>query len=225
MLTFSYQSFQHPKADCGPIIGFGAVLLLHLFSKLQKPSSPVLDYETNFHGCGLHCCNLLPEQTNFTSVPAFCCSYSELEKHLYRYSNQGQFSGVVASISVISSSKQTTFVFCCAQLPFCRNCPHQDSNQEVFQLFGLCFCNFLIETNNFGLGTVLLQCLVSKLQEPPLPGFELRTIFFIVLSFLVSCWSQGIGMPKFGFKFLYPFLSYTNIHTHNFSFIFQKKER
>jgi hypothetical protein len=37
-------------------------------------------------------------------------------------------------------------------------------------------CNILVETNNFGLGAILLQCLVSELQKPPSLGLELRTL-------------------------------------------------
>jgi hypothetical protein len=59
----------------------------------------------------------------------------------------------------------------------------------VFRGCGLCSCNLLAETNNFGLGAVLLSCLVSELQEPSSPGLELRTLFrslTLLRSFLVS---------------------------------------
>jgi hypothetical protein len=41
--------------------------------------------------------------------------------------------------------------------------------QGSFRVRDLCSCNFLAETNNFGLGAVLLSYLVSELQEPPSP--------------------------------------------------------
>jgi hypothetical protein len=42
---------------------------------------------------------------------------------------------------------------------------------------GLCVCNLLFDTNNFGLGAILLSCLVFELQETPSAGIELRTLF------------------------------------------------
>jgi hypothetical protein len=37
--------------------------------------------------------------------------------------------------------------------------------RTFFRCCGLCSCNLLFETNNFGLGAVLLSCSVSELQE------------------------------------------------------------
>jgi hypothetical protein len=68
--------------------------------------------------------------------------------------------------------------------------------RAVFVGCGRCYCNLLVETNNFGLGDILLSCLVSKIQKPPWPGFEPRTLF---RSFDVSeihfCF-QGISIPS-----------------------------
>jgi hypothetical protein len=46
--------FSCPKAYHSPIIGLCAVLVLYLVSELRKPSSLVLNPNTNYHGCG--CC-------------------------------------------------------------------------------------------------------------------------------------------------------------------------
>jgi hypothetical protein len=43
------------------------------------------------------------------------------------------------------------------------------------------FCNLLSETNTFGLGAIPQLCLVSKLQELPLPGHKPRTVFWGVI--------------------------------------------
>jgi hypothetical protein len=40
---------------------------------------------------------------------------------------------------------------------------------------GLCSCNLPTKTNNFGLGAVLLSCLVFELQKSSSPGLEPRT--------------------------------------------------
>jgi hypothetical protein len=49
--------------------------------------------------------------------------------------------------------------------------------QESFGGRGFCFCNLLFETKNFGLGAVLVLCLVSEVQKPSSPGIEPRTVF------------------------------------------------
>jgi hypothetical protein len=49
-------------------------------------------------------------------------------------------------------------------------------SHDSFQDCDVCFCNLLFETNNFGLGAVLLSCLVSELQETPSAGIELRKL-------------------------------------------------
>jgi hypothetical protein len=62
---------------------------------------------------------------------------------------------------------------------------HRISLQTIFVVFpvgatgdcDLCSCNSSFETNNFGLGTVLLSYLVSELQETPSPGIDLMTFF------------------------------------------------
>jgi hypothetical protein len=43
--------------------------------------------------------------------------------------------------------------------------------------FGLCSCNLLAEANEFGLGGVLLSCLVSEIQKTSSLGIEPRTVF------------------------------------------------
>jgi hypothetical protein len=49
--------------------------------------------------------------------------------------------------------------------------------QDSFRRYGLCSCNILAEINNFGLGAVILSCLVSELQKTSSPGIEPRTVF------------------------------------------------
>jgi hypothetical protein len=60
----------------------------------------------------------------------------------------------------------------------------------------LCFCNHLVGTNNFGLGAVLLSCLVSKIQEPPSPGFEHSTLFQSFDPSKIFSWFQVISIPS-----------------------------
>lgn len=60
----------------------------------------------------------------------------------------------------------------------CRNHLHLDSNSgHIFHGCGPCFYD-LVKTNYFFLGTVLLFCLVSELQDSTLPGHEPRTVFW-----------------------------------------------
>jgi hypothetical protein len=68
--------------------------------------------------------------------------------------------------------------------------------QGRFRVCDLSSCNLLFETNNFGLGAVLLSCLVSELQEPSSSGLELRTLFRSSGISIFSSWSQGIIMPS-----------------------------
>jgi hypothetical protein len=50
--------------------------------------------------------------------------------------------------------------------------------QDKIHSFGLCFCDLLAKTNNSRISTLLLLCLVFKLQKPSSPGLEPRTFFF-----------------------------------------------
>jgi hypothetical protein len=86
--------------------------------------------------------------------------------------------GFVTLVVVISSPKQCCSLrrsivlsFRATETIFTGN-----GTQDSFSSCDLCFCNLLFETNNFGLGAVLLSCLVSELQETPSPGNELRTL-------------------------------------------------
>jgi hypothetical protein len=49
--------------------------------------------------------------------------------------------------------------------------------QDSFSKLWLCSCNILLETNNTGLGAVLLRFSVSELHKPSSPGLENRTGF------------------------------------------------
>jgi hypothetical protein len=49
--------------------------------------------------------------------------------------------------------------------------------------------------DNFGLVDVVLSCLVSKIQKPPSPSFEPRTLFRTFDLSKISFWFQGISMP------------------------------
>jgi hypothetical protein len=68
--------------------------------------------------------------------------------------------------------------------------------QDSFWICNLSSCNSLFETNNFGLGAVLLSCLVSELQEPPSPVLKLRTFSRSFDPPVFSSWSQEISMPN-----------------------------
>jgi hypothetical protein len=68
--------------------------------------------------------------------------------------------------------------------------------QDSFSGFWPMFWNLLLETNNFGLVSVLLLCLVSELQELPWPGLELRTVFRSCDLYKMSSWSQRINTPS-----------------------------
>jgi hypothetical protein len=119
--------------------------------------------------------------------------------------------GIVTLVHVISSPKQIILFFapfvCRAWFPSYWNHLHWDSNPAVFLGFGLCSCDLLAKTNNFGLGAVLLSCLVSELQEPLSPRIELRTLFqSFDLSMFSSClkeWACQVWC-----KSVYPVSSY-----------------
>jgi hypothetical protein len=49
--------------------------------------------------------------------------------------------------------------------------------QDRFRCCGVCFYNLLFEANNFGLGAVILACLVSELHKTSSLGLEPRNIF------------------------------------------------
>jgi hypothetical protein len=68
-------------------------------------------------------------------------------------------------------------------------------NPRPFWDCGLCSFNLLFESNNFGLGAILLSCLVSKLQETPSPGLELMTNIQNFDLSEISSLSQGISTP------------------------------
>jgi hypothetical protein len=97
-----------------------------------------------------------------------------------------------------------------------------------FRASGLRFCNLLFETNNFCLGTVLLSCLVFKLQEPPSLVLELKTIFRSFYLPKTPPWSYGISMPSFGAN---QYISsramniHTHTHTHNFNFMYNTRRQ
>jgi hypothetical protein len=52
----------------------------------------------------------------------------------------------------------------------------ENRTQDSFSGLWPLFLNFLFESKNFGLGAVLLPCLVSGLQKPFSPGIEPRTV-------------------------------------------------
>jgi hypothetical protein len=106
----------------------------------------------------------------------------------------------MAFVPVISLPKQTTLVL----VPFLLSSvselqkPSSSGLEHRTRLWGsgLHFCNFLFETNNFRLGTVLLSCLVSKLQELPSKGLKLKTFSWCFDLSKISSWSQGISMQS-----------------------------
>jgi hypothetical protein len=68
--------------------------------------------------------------------------------------------------------------------------------QETFSGLWFLSCNLVFETNNFGIGAILLSCLVSTLQELSSPGLELGTASGYFDVFEVSSWSQEISVPN-----------------------------
>jgi hypothetical protein len=164
-----------------------------------------------------------PKQITFVLAPFFYRAYfPSYRKHLHRDSNPGQFFGVVTSVPIIYSPKQITFVlvtfFCRAYFPSYRKHLHRDSNPGQFYgvlpLVSVSVSSLRLTTLflkmavfwvvapfartsdtlvNFGLGAVLLSCLVSKLQESPSQGLELRTLFRSFDLYIFSSWSQGMS--------------------------------
>jgi hypothetical protein len=61
-----------------------------------------------------------------------------------------------------------------------------------------CSCNLLAETNHFGLGAVLLLCLVSELQKLLSQGLEPRALFRRLDFSKISSWYQDVIMPILG---------------------------
>jgi hypothetical protein len=72
--------------------------------------------------------------------------------------------------------------------------------RDSFRVCDLCSCNLLVETTNFGLGAVLISCLVSELQKPSSPGLGLWTLFRSFELSKIPSWFRGF--------LVYPFSSY-----------------
>jgi hypothetical protein len=68
--------------------------------------------------------------------------------------------------------------------------------QDSFRVCDLSSCYLLAETNNFVFWTILLLHVVSRIEEPPSPGFEPRTLSRSFYLFKISSWFQGISMSS-----------------------------
>jgi hypothetical protein len=66
--------------------------------------------------------------------------------------------------------------------------------RTVSKFCDLCFCNFFTERNSFGLGAVLLLCLISDLQKPSSQALEPRIFFWSFDCCKIFSWFQGISM-------------------------------
>jgi hypothetical protein len=75
------------------------------------------------------------------------------------------------------------------------------------------FCKLLFETNNFGLGSVPLLCLVSELREMPPLGLKFRKTFRSFNLSNISSWSQEISMPILVQIYQSVFKLQANIHS------------
>jgi hypothetical protein len=71
----------------------------------------------------------------------------------------------------------------------------ETGTQGSFRVCDLSPCNLLVKTNNFGLCTVLLSCLISELQKPSSPGLEPRAVF---RGFDRYCFNLLVEMNIFG---------------------------
>jgi hypothetical protein len=116
----------------------------------------------SFRVCDRSSCNLFSDSNKFClGAVLLVCLVLELRKTSSARLEPRTVFGVVAFVSVIFSSKQTTLVlapfFCRTSYPSYRNHLHGDN----FSGFWFYFCNLLFRTKNFGLGAILLSCLVS----------------------------------------------------------------
>jgi hypothetical protein len=86
--------------------------------------------------------------------------------------------------------------------------------QEIFSWLWPLYCD-LVETNTFGLGTVILSWLVSEIQDPPSPGIETET--FYRRSDLL-CSLPGLKEQAFQVwcKLVYHFSSYKRIYVQTY---------
>jgi hypothetical protein len=84
-----------------------------------------------------------------------------------------------------------TLSFRATDMIFTRN-RTQDS---FFRGCGLLSCD-LLETDDFGLGAILLSFLLLQTEEPPSPVIKLRTPFPDLWQSFVFSRSQGISMPS-----------------------------
>jgi hypothetical protein len=116
-------------------------------------------------------CSCLSSSTNIR--------FQSTENNFHQGSNPGQLFEVVTFFLQSPHQNKLHWSWRCSSimLSFRATETTFTRNRTVFRGCGLCSRNLLAETNNFGLDTVLLLCLVSELQKPPSPGIELRTVF------------------------------------------------
>jgi hypothetical protein len=109
-------------------------------------------------GYGVYSCNLLAEKMLFLSIFVYDHYLPKYMKHLHRDSISGQFPGFVTLAPFVSSPKQCWSYLCSSTIITSHgtgNIFAGDRTRAVFRACDLCFCNFLLETNKFGLGVVL----------------------------------------------------------------------
>jgi hypothetical protein len=223
MLTFSYH-FLSPNARRRPISGLGAVLLSHLVSMLSKPSSPVLDSETNFCGCGLCSCNLLAKtnKSGFSAGLLLCFVYEQqktfspglklrtvfwgngLYFHNFLFGGKNNFSLSTYLLLFLDSElqkpsslglKPRTVIQGCGL--YHRNHLHWESNQRQLSAL-VAFTPVLTSSKQ----TTLVLALLFYLSQFPnyrnRPQWDLNSGQFVQSSDLSksSSWSQRISMPS-----------------------------
>jgi hypothetical protein len=118
----------------------------------------------------------------------FCRHYFlRYSKYLHRDSNPGQTVRVCDLCSCNLLAEQCWSHLCSTIISF----QGAENIFSRFRTYDLYSCN-MIETNNFGLGPVLLSCLVSELQTLTSPGLEPRTIFRTFDLSKIFSWFQGM---------------------------------
>jgi hypothetical protein len=96
--------------------------------------------------------------------------------------------------------------------------------QDSFRVCDLSSCNLFIETNNFGLGNVLLLCVVSKIQKSLSLGFEPRTFSqsfdLSKLSLFLVSRNKHTKFDANRYIHSRPISEHIHTHPHNFNFIY-----
>jgi hypothetical protein len=69
------------------------------------------------------------------------------------------------------------------------------TKDSSLRLCGFSLCNLTFRRNKFGPGAAVVSLLISELQELPLAGLELGTIFGVLTFLKYFCGLKGISTP------------------------------